>query len=76
VSTTEQPERSKQHDERGQHALSCRPIELESTGGVGDQVLAPHTSRAAIRSCSRTSWVASRRVSRIPNWFGCVQKAT
>jgi hypothetical protein len=28
VSTTEQPERSKQHDKRGQHALSCRPIDL------------------------------------------------
>ena len=28
VSTTEQPERSKQNDKRGQHALSCRPIDL------------------------------------------------
>jgi hypothetical protein len=43
VTTTEQPERTKQNDQRGQHALSCRPIELESTGGVGDQVLASHT---------------------------------
>ena len=36
---------------------------------------AEHVS-AAIRSCSRTCWVASRRVSRIPNWFGCGKKAT
>src|SRR5713226_4369757 len=28
VSITEQPERSKQHDKRGQHALSGRPIDL------------------------------------------------
>jgi hypothetical protein len=28
VSTTEQPERSKQNDKRSQHALSCRPIDL------------------------------------------------
>ena len=28
VSTTEQPERSKQNDKRGQHALSCGPIDL------------------------------------------------
>src|SRR5258708_4315040 len=41
VSTTEQPQRSKQYDKRGQHALSWRAIGLESTG-VGDQVLATH----------------------------------
>ena len=34
MSTTEQPEHSKQHDTRGQHALSCRPIDLRSTGGL------------------------------------------
>jgi hypothetical protein len=28
VFTTEQPERSKQNEKRGQHALSCRPIDL------------------------------------------------
>jgi hypothetical protein len=28
VSTTKQPERSKQNDKRRQHALSCRPIDL------------------------------------------------
>jgi hypothetical protein len=27
VTTTEQSERSKQNDNRGQHALSCRPID-------------------------------------------------
>jgi hypothetical protein len=42
VSTTEQPERSKQHDKRGQHALSCRPIDLRINRRVGDQVLATH----------------------------------
>jgi len=28
MTTTEQPERSKQNEKRGQHALSCRPIDL------------------------------------------------
>jgi hypothetical protein len=31
LSTTEQPERSKQHDKRGQHALSRCPIDLRIT---------------------------------------------
>src|SRR5580704_1533778 len=35
VSTTEQPERSKQYDKRGQHALSCRAITLRINRGVG-----------------------------------------
>ena len=45
VSTTEQSEHSKKADERGQHALSCRPIVLRINGGVRDQVLATHRTR-------------------------------
>jgi hypothetical protein len=33
VSTTEQPEHSRKADERGQHALSCRPIDLRINRG-------------------------------------------
>src|SRR5437867_396274 len=40
VSTTEQPERSKQTNKLSQHALSCRSIDLRSTSAAGDQVLA------------------------------------
>jgi hypothetical protein len=51
VSTTEQAERSKQHDKRGQHALSCRPIDLRINRRVGDHVLATHSRRPALQSC-------------------------
>ena len=42
VSTTEQPECSKENDKRGQHALSCRPIDLRLKRRGWRQVLARH----------------------------------
>jgi hypothetical protein len=41
MTTTDQPERSKQDDKSGQHALSCRPIDLRINrwgwrSGVGE----------------------------------------
>ena len=46
VSTTEQPERPKQHDKRGQQALSCRPIELRiNWRGLAIRFWRPTTSK-------------------------------
>ncbi len=42
VSRTEQPECSKENDKRGQHALSCRPIDLRLNRRGWRQVLATH----------------------------------
>jgi hypothetical protein len=55
VSTAEQPERSKQHHKRGQHSLSCRPIDLRIKRRVGVQVLATHNSGGGRRRVTRAA---------------------
>jgi hypothetical protein len=50
VSTTEQPERSKQNHKRGQHALSCRPIDRRINRRVADQALANHNVAALFQA--------------------------
>ena len=49
VSPAEEPERSKQHDQCGQHALSCRPVDLRINqwgwrSGFGDPQPPPRVS--------------------------------